>query len=1290
MTTTLSNLSLNNGIYSVIGSNPFGTLTINQPTTTQYNMQYTPWISSSLTHNYNVSVSDATSNINIALTGSNLVVFNQSSNLFSTSIVPYVALSNYNTIKINRYDNSIAIGLNATTIVRITSSNELPLSYSNSFIKITASNAGQFKDIGYSATATVDTPMQFNKSVKFASSVVASNISSPTIDLINSNIVSASNKAISASNVAYWSSNNLLNKNSNATITGTLTVVASNLAVSPVPGNLESGIRLIGNGADGATASNNLYNGGLASWWGLGFKCQLDNKTRFLHDTRNGNTYIEGNVGIGRSNPSFKLDVLGNASVSGFGGAIGLTVSNNTNPGIEVHNGGSAVNIGVANSASAYSADAVANDAIIRNGNGKLLLQTGISSSAICINTSNNVGIGTPSPTTKLDVNGTINATNYTGATITSLSNLGLFGSNASVFGSNSAFFASNNVISLSNYTYPNTAILSNATFFGCNVAMWSSNTSIFSSNALISLSNYTYTNNIVLSNAVFTTSNKSVWSSNTALFASNLSVYGSNSITTLTTNFNGFSNASTASINALSNYTYNINTSNTTIVITSNINATNGGTIGSLVMSAAGLALGGYNLFNNQGQLIGTIQDALGKLKLNPSTGFGELQSLLAKTGSYTDSVQVGVSTIELSNNTIYFKDGTTSNMRMTSNAITITNAALTSFTISNADIATNCNIIASNITTLSNQLYATSNTTYNVSNVAYWASNNNINRTIDYIGRLYTNDLLLPNSLNTIGSGWEWSNGWKASGANGGYLFRNAEQGGLQFWTGTSNNGLGYHAILTSNGNWGLGTSTPSTRLEVSGGVKVSGFSSAIGFTVSNNTSPGIEVNNGSNALNIGVSSITGGYSTDAVPNDAVIRSANGKLILQSGSGVSSICITTDNNVGIGTSSPSSKLHVNGTINAINYTGTTITDLSNLGVAASNVAYWSSNNLLNKNANASINGFLDVRSNELRVYPTGDLNTGIRVIGRGQDGATPTTYNGGLASWYGIGFKCQLDSITRFLHDTRTGNTYIEGNVGIGKSNPTTKLDVNGTINASNYTGATITELSNLGLYSSNTAVWGSNTARWSSNYGATLCNLATDAWNRGTFGSNAGAWASNNLVSPTFTDLTVSGNAFFKAGSTAGVGTLTHFPYAGDGKNYIRGTTIMADTSNAEKVGIGTTTPQHKLDVNGTTRTSLLIVGSNYEEPMKSIRHYSVQIPPSLTNKTTFDATGSYPYPGSFCVAYAQMRSSAETLTDVFATTVLAITSSNIKFSICRVDTTSGGWGQYPWLDFCVVAL
>jgi hypothetical protein len=56
--------------------------------------------------------------------------------------------------------------------------------------------------------------------------------------------------------------------------------------------------------------------------------------------------------------------------------------------------------------------------------------------------------------------------------------------------------------------------------------------------------------------------------------------------------------------------------------------------------------------------------------------------------------------------------------------------------------------------------------------------------------------------------------------------------------------------------------------------------------------------------------------------------------------------------------------------------------------------------------------------------------------------------------------------------------------------------------------------------------------------------------------------------------------SGEVRLPRGS-AGAG-FTHFNFIGDGKNYIRGTTIIAD--NGGSVGIGTTSPASKLHVNG----------------------------------------------------------------------------------------------------------
>jgi hypothetical protein len=61
-----------------------------------------------------------------------------------------------------------------------------------------------------------------------------------------------------------------------------------------------------------------------------------------------------------------------------------------------------------------------------------------------------------------------------------------------------------------------------------------------------------------------------------------------------------------------------------------------------------------------------------------------------------------------------------------------------------------------------------------------------------------------------------------------------------------------------------------------------------------------------------NIGIAGVAGNYSSWAAQNDMIIRSVN-KLILQSGNGGGAILINSANNVGIGNSTPTSKLCVN-----------------------------------------------------------------------------------------------------------------------------------------------------------------------------------------------------------------------------------------------------------------------------------------------------------------------------------------------------------------------------------------
>jgi Chaperone of endosialidase len=116
-----------------------------------------------------------------------------------------------------------------------------------------------------------------------------------------------------------------------------------------------------------------------------------------------------------------------------------------------------------------------------------------------------------------------------------------------------------------------------------------------------------------------------------------------------------------------------------------------------------------------------------------------------------------------------------------------------------------------------------------------------------------------------------------------------------------------------INSSGQVGIGTASPSTKLEVvassiADGVRITG-------NTTGTLSPAFKLYDSTTQRGaLGLAEAAGHFSSDAAVGDIIFQASTGKLLLQSSSGASALAITTSNSVGIGTTAPDQKLSVNG----------------------------------------------------------------------------------------------------------------------------------------------------------------------------------------------------------------------------------------------------------------------------------------------------------------------------------------------------------------------------------------
>jgi len=283
---------------------------------------------------------------------------------------------------------------------------------------------------------------------------------------------------------------------------------------------------------------------------------------------------------------------------------------------------------------------------------------------------------------------------------------------------------------------------------------------------------------------------------------------------------------------------------------------------------------------------------------------------------------------------------------------------------------------------------------------------------------------------------------------GATNNYGFRGAIPAGTNRWNiymdGTADNYLA--------GNVGIGTASPSRKLDISTGSDTDAglIGITIGGTVANSRQAIIEKQtSGTRTLSI-YSSLS---STSLEP-----------ISFYTGIGYERLTILEGGNVGIGSTAPSGKLEVNtasGTAYFTRTAGDNGTTAPAIGIATASTAprmysygdlqFW----------NAAVGG---TATNKMTLFANGNLAVGtttdagykLDVNGTGRFSSSVTAGSNvvipsGYELVYGTGTVSILGNSTSNFLDFRTSNStklYINssGNVGIGTSSPTQILDVNG----------------------------------------------------------------------------------------------------------------------------------------------------------------------------------------------------------------------------------------------------
>lgn len=432
-----------------------------------------------------------------------------------------------------------------------------------------------------------------------------------------------------------------------------------------------------------------------------------------------------------------------------------------------------------------------------------------------------------------------------------------------------------------------------------------------------------------------------------------------------------------------------------------------------------------------------------------------------------------------------------------------------------------------------------------------------------------------------------------------------------------GTNGGGLGSNFLdnnkitirWNSDGNVGIGTSSPSIKLDILG----DGSAGAFGTKNNSNWDHVYIYHDGATAF-----FRAGGAETG--------------LALQVGTGVSgsyggqtyaeAMRLLSNGNVGIGTTSPGYKLSVAGSGHSFNVNPhVSGVDLYSTGNFA---PHYQTDFTVYKGVPGSGSGKFTINTDGNVGIGTTSPGTKLEVAGQVKiTGGAPgvgkvlTSDASGLATW-------TLPASTLW---TATGNNiyYSPGNVGIGVTNPAFKLDVNGDFSLRNATSSVLWSSradSDFDLIQSDNSTRRAFTIH-AGNTGANVVEIYSKQSNEyqpALFVTNGAGNVGIGTGAPT-QKLDVNGNSNFSGfirinsndniylnsdenhglgyygGSKLFAGTSIDGPvlfgYTGGALGNLNGNTIALRWDADGDVGIGTTSPAYKLDVNGNMKVNNEIV-------------------------------------------------------------------------------------------------